>query len=70
VFDPPSLNEFNDISGINNKYFCLIDLQQGYHYFPLQASERKKTSFSNAGRVGMLQYRDLPYGPQHNVLMF
>jgi Reverse transcriptase (RNA-dependent DNA polymerase) len=66
VFTPPSVQELIDIVGNNNKYYCSIDLRQGFHHIPLKASDRQKTTFSTGGLGGKLQYRVLPYGLKHS----
>jgi hypothetical protein len=45
VYDKPSLKELIDIVGCNNKSFCPIELQQGYHDLPLKPSDFKKAIF-------------------------
>jgi Reverse transcriptase (RNA-dependent DNA polymerase) len=70
VFDPPSVSELIDIVSCNNKYYCSIDLQQGYHHIPIKASDREKPTFSTGGLAGKLQYRVLPYGQKHGGQIF
>jgi hypothetical protein len=38
VFSPPSVQELINIEGISNKFYCSIDLIQGYHHIHLKAS--------------------------------
>jgi Reverse transcriptase (RNA-dependent DNA polymerase) len=70
VFDLLSVSELIDIVGCNNKYYCSIDLWQGYHLIPLKASDCKKTTFATGGLVGKLQYCVLPYGLKHGGEIF
>jgi hypothetical protein len=49
VFNTQSASEIVDIIGSENKYYCSIDLRQGYHHLPLKVSDRKKTTFSTGG---------------------
>jgi Reverse transcriptase (RNA-dependent DNA polymerase) len=70
VFDTPSVSEIVDIIGSENKYYCLIDLRQGYHHLPLKVSDREKSTFSTRGLAGKLQYRVLPYGLKHGGQVF
>jgi Reverse transcriptase (RNA-dependent DNA polymerase) len=70
VFTPPSVQELIDIVGNNKKYYCSIDLRQGYHHIPLKASDREKTTFRTGGLAGKLQYRVLPYGLNHGGKVF
>jgi Reverse transcriptase (RNA-dependent DNA polymerase)/RNase H-like domain found in reverse transcriptase len=70
VFEPPCVQELMDIIGDNNKYYCSIDLRQGYHHVPLKVSDREKTTFSTAGLAGKLQYRVLPYELKHSWQIF
>jgi hypothetical protein len=46
VFTPPSVQELIDIVGSANKYYCSINLRQGYYHILLKASVYKKTTFS------------------------
>jgi RNase H-like domain found in reverse transcriptase/Reverse transcriptase (RNA-dependent DNA polymerase)/Integrase zinc binding domain/Integrase core domain len=70
VFTPSSVQELIDIVGSANKYYCSIDLRQGYHQIPLKASDREKTTFSTGGLAGKLQYRVLQYGLKHGGQVF
>jgi Reverse transcriptase (RNA-dependent DNA polymerase) len=70
LFTPPSVQELIDIVGNSNKYYCSIDLRQGYHHIPLKASDREKTTFSTGGLAGKLQYGVLPYGLKHGGQVF
>jgi hypothetical protein len=70
VFTPPSVEELIDIVGSRNKYYCSLDLRQGYHYIPLKASDCEKMTFSTRELVGKLQYHVLPYGLKHGGQVF
>jgi Reverse transcriptase (RNA-dependent DNA polymerase) len=70
VFTPPSVQDLIDIIRNNNKYYCSIDLRQGYHHIPLKASNHEKTTISTRGLTGKLQYRELPYGFKHGGQVF
>jgi hypothetical protein len=57
VFVPPCVQELIDLIGNDNKYYCLIDLRQGFHHIPLKVSDREKTTYSTGRLGGKLQYR-------------
>jgi RNase H-like domain found in reverse transcriptase/Reverse transcriptase (RNA-dependent DNA polymerase) len=70
VFDPPSVDEIIGIIGSKNKFFCSVDLRQGYHHILFKVSDHEKTCFSTGGLAGKLQYPVLPYGSKHGGQIF
>jgi hypothetical protein len=70
VFDTPSLSKLVCIIGSENKYYCLIDLRNGYHHLPLKVNDREKTTFSTGGLAGKLQYPLLLHGSKHGGQVF
>jgi Reverse transcriptase (RNA-dependent DNA polymerase) len=70
VFTPPSVQELIDIVSNSNKYYCSVDLRQGYHHIPLKASDCEKTTFSTGGGACKRQYCVLPYGVKHSGQVF
>lgn len=60
AYPVPSIDSLLDALGSNNKFFCILDLRQGYHQVPLTLESRELTAFSVPS--GLYQYKVLPYG--------
>ena len=56
----------NSLSGA--KYFCTLDLAQGYHQVPLAEKDKEKTAFST--RTGLKQYTCMPFGLTNSPATF
>jgi hypothetical protein len=65
VFVAPCVQEPKDIIENYNKYYCSIDLIQGYHQVLFKVSDWEKTTFITGGLARKLPYCVLPYGLKH-----
>jgi hypothetical protein len=70
TFETPSVGRTIEVIGRDKKYYCCIDLRQGYHHISLRGKDRIKITFGTGRVTGRLQYHLLLYRYKHREQVF